>query len=406
MAVSIPPVAVRSVPIADPGDLLERLGPDAPLAWVRGGDGVVGWGETARLEVDGPDAVAQARRWWHDQLGQMVVEDRVGVRGSGPICFGSVAFDQRRSASVFVVPRAVIGRRDGVTWLTTMGPPSDLPPRSRPQGPGSIAYADGAISQAQWCAAVASAVRSIRAGELRKVVLARDLLAHTTPAVDPRFLLQHLAARYPECWTFAVDGLIGATPELLVSRTGREVTSLVLAGTVRWGSSHEDEQLIASMVASAKDQEEHVYSVRSVADALAPFCRRLDTPEHPEVLRLATVAHLATTVGGRLSADTDVLSLVDALHPPAAVCGTPTDVALDLIPELEGMDRGRYAGPVGWVDATGDGEWGIALRCAQVDGVSLRLFAGCGIVEGSVPEAELAETQAKLVTMRDALAGL
>lgn len=406
LAVSIPPVAVRSVPVDAPGDLLERLEPDASLAWVRGGDGMVGWGEIARFEVDGPDTIGRARRWWDDQLAQMVVEDRVGAFGSGPVCFGSVAFDRRRSGSVFLVPRAVLGRRDGRTWLTTLGTPSALPTPSCPAGPGSIAYADGAISQAQWCAAVATAVGRIRAGELSKVVLARDLLAHTTPPVDPRFLLQRLAARYPECWTFAVEGLVGATPELLVSRAGREVRSRVLAGTVRRGTLAEDERLIASMVSSGKDQAEHAYAVRSVAEALAPFCRQLDAPERPEVLRLATVSHLATTVGGRLSADTDVLELVDALHPTAAVCGTPTDVALDLIPELEGMDRGRYAGPVGWMGATGDGEWGIALRCAQVDGDNLRLFAGCGIVEGSVPEAELAESQAKLVTMRDALAGI
>lgn len=406
LAVSVPPVTVRSVAVADPGELLTRLPREQPLAWVRDGDGLVGWGELARLDVGGDDVFAAAASWWAEQCSSMVVDDQVGLPGSGPVCFGSAAFDRRTAGSVFVIPRVVLGRQDGQAWLTTFGSDRELPPVVRPPGPDTIAYADGALSQAQWCTAVATAVRRIKAGELAKVVLARDLYARTEPAVDPRFLLQRLARRYPNCWAFAVDGLVGATPELLVSRRGRRITSRILAGTVRRGRDAEDERLIAELVGSGKDQEEHRYAVRSVADALSPYCRDLRTPETPEVLRLATVAHLATVVTGKLAADTTVLHLVEALHPTAAVCGTPTDVALDVIPELELMGRGRYAGPVGWMDAAGDGDWGIALRCAEVDGERVRLFAGCGIVAGSDPEAELAESHAKLVTIRDALEGL
>ena len=406
LAVSSPPTAVRSVPVADPGELLTRLPRERALAWVRGGDGLVGWGELARVEVGGADAFSVAASWWDEQCSSMVVDDAVGLAGSGPVCFGSAAFDRRTAGSVFVIPRVVLGRRGGRSWLTTFGSDRDLPAPARPAGPDAVAYADGALSQAEWCAAVAAAVERIRAGELDKVVLARDLLARTEPAVDPRFLLQRLAGRYPECWTFAVDGLLGSTPELLVSRRGRQVTSRVLAGTVRRGRDAEDERLVAELLASHKDQEEHRYAVRSVADALTPYCRELDAPDTPEVLRLATVAHLATVVSGRLGTDTAVLSLVEALHPTAAVCGTPTGIALNLIPDLERMDRGRYAGPVGWMDSAGDGDWGIALRCAAVDGERVRLFAGCGIVAGSDPEDELAESHAKLVTIRDALEGL
>ncbi|MEJ7705338.1 MAG: isochorismate synthase [Geodermatophilaceae bacterium] len=408
LAVSLPPTMVRSLPIADVGDLLTRLPPpqDGVLAWVRGGDGLVGWGELARLDVQGPDAFATAASWWEEQCSSMVVDDAVGLAGSGPVCFGSAAFDRRTAGSVFIVPRVVLGRRDGRSWLTAFGSHRGLPAPACPAGPRTVAYADGALSQAEWCGAVAAAVERIRCGELDKVVLARDLLARTEPAVDVRFLLQRLALRYPDCWTFAVDGLVGATPELLVSRRGREVTSRVLAGTVRRGRDAEDDRLVAELIASSKDQEEHRYAVRSVADALAPYCRELRTPATPDVLRLATVAHLATVVTGRLAVDAAVLHLVDALHPTAAVCGTPTSLALDVIPELEKMDRGRYAGPVGWMDSAGDGDWGIALRCAALDNERVRLFAGCGVVAGSDPDAELAESHAKLVTIRDALEGL
>lgn len=405
LAVGLPPTTVRSMPVADPGELLTRLPEDQAFAWVREDDGLVAWGEFARLDVVGPDGLAQAAEWWAEQSAAMVVDDHVGLPGSGPVCFGSIAFDRRTGSSVFVIPRVVLGRRDGQSWLTTCGSDRSVPAPVRPPGPTAVAYSDGALSQAQWCAAVAEAVRRIAAGELDKVVLARDLYARTVPALDPRHLLGRLAERYPQCWTFAVDGLIGATPELLIRRTGRTISSLVLAGTVRRGDAAEDARLQAALVGSAKDQEEHGYSVDSVAGALAPFCRTLPATGPQEVLRLANVAHLATEVRGRLAEATPVLELVEALHPPAAVCGTPTAVALDLIPQLESMDRGRYTGPVGWMDSAGDGEWGIALRCARVDGDTVRLFAGCGIVAGSDPLAELAETQAKFVSVRDALEG-
>ncbi|MDP9418251.1 MAG: chorismate-binding protein, partial [Actinomycetota bacterium] len=211
------------------------------------------------------------------------------------------------------------------------------------------------------------------------------------------------------CWTFAVDGLLGATPELLVRLDRGLVTSRVLAGTIRrTGDDAGDLALSASLAHSSKDLEEHEYAVRSVAEALAPHCSSMNVPEAPFVLHLPNVMHLATDVTGVLADSSSALGLVASLHPSAAVCGTPTSVAQRVIRELEGMDRGRYAGPVGWIDGRGDGEWGIALRCAEVDRrepARLRLFAGCGIVAGSDPEAELIESAAKLVPMRDALGG-
>ncbi|MGH3369009.1 MAG: isochorismate synthase, partial [Nocardioidaceae bacterium] len=243
--------------------------------------------------------------------------------------------------------------------------------------------------------------------DLEKVVLARDLVAETTGDIDVRWPLRQLARHYPSCWTFHVDGLFGATPEMLVRRERGLVTSRVLAGTIRrTGDDEHDLALAASLARSSKDLEEHEFAVRSVADALEPHCQSMNVPETPFVLHLPNVMHLASDVAGVAANGASALGLAAALHPSAAVCGTPTDVARELIKEIEGMSRGRYAGPVGWMDAGGDGEWGIALRCGQADPTDptrMRLFAGCGIVAGSDPAAELTESNAKLVPMRDAL---
>ncbi|MDR2983701.1 MAG: isochorismate synthase, partial [Nocardiopsaceae bacterium] len=228
--------------------------------------------------------------------------------------------------------------------------------------------------------------------------------------VDGRVLLSRLASRYPECYTFACDGLLGATPELLIRRTGGSLESLVLAGTMpRGGSPESDRALGEALLASSKDRDEHSYAVEDVRAALQPLCADLRIDDQPFLLRLPNLQHLATQVDGELAGGDDAshsaLALAAALHPTAAICGTPADKAMDLIRELEGMDRGRYSGPVGWVDARGNGEWGIALRCGLLAGRNARLFAGCGIVAESNPPAEVAEAQTKFWPMRYALEG-
>jgi len=407
------PLVVRTVPVEDPGALLDLL-PDAHgTAWVRRGDGLVGWGEAAILRPSGPERFAEARAWWEELAHAAVVRDEVGEPGAGLVCFGSFAFADDPGDSVLVVPEVVVGRRGHKTWVTTVGTagitaPPPLQRHEHVQRPEDVTFADGAISGAAWESVVAEAVRRINAGELEKVVLARDLVATADDDVDVRWPLRRLAEGYPMCWTFHVDGLFGATPEMLVRRERGLVTSRVLAGTIRrTGDDERDLALAATLARSSKDLEEHEYAVRSVADALAPHCTSMNVPEAPFVLHLPNVMHLATDVAG-VAGDgaTDhasSLTLAEALHPSAAVGGTPTSSAVALIDEIEGMDRGRYAGPVGWMDATGDGEWGIALRSAEVDGPRVRLFAGCGIVADSDPEAELAEAQAKFVPVRDAL---
>ncbi len=403
------PLVVRTVGIEDPGPLLSLL-PDADAtAWVHRGQGLVGWGVAAELRVAGAERFAAARAWWDQHAGSAVVRDEVGEPGTGLVCFGSFAFADDPGDSVLVVPEVAVGRRGDRCWLTTVtaggiSAPPRLVPTADPAPPAGVTFADGALSGAAWEVAVADAVRRIGAGELEKVVLARDLLATAADDVDVRWPLRRLAEGYPTCWTFHVDGLFGATPEMLVRRERGLITSRVLAGTIRrTGDDARDLGLAAALARSSKDLEEHEYAVRSVADALAPHCTSINVPEAPFVLHLPNVMHLATDVAGVVHDAATSLDLAAALHPSAAVGGTPTDRAVALIAELEGMARGRYAGPVGWMDATGDGEWGIALRSAEVDGARVRLFAGCGIVADSDPEAELAEAQAKFVPVRDAL---
>ncbi len=389
--------------IEDSRRLIDLLPSDQAVAWVRDDEGLIGWGELARFEVKGPDTFAQAARWWRDQLAEITVTGDVGRPGTGAVLFGSAAFDIRTGASVFVIPRVVLGRADGRTWLTTLPNERPLLTVDEVATPGAIRYADGAQTAAAWTSSVAEGVARLRAGELDKVVLARDLMATTEQPLDARHLLRRLADRWTDCWVYELDGLVGATPELLVRRTGSQVTARVLAGTAARSGDDEDEAVGRALLASAKNQNEHRYAIASLAETLAPFCTSLDVPDAPHLHTLPTLMHLATDVHGELAGSPDLFSILEAIHPTAAVCGTPRDIALDLITELESMDRGRYAGPVGWMDAAGNGEFGVALRCAQLEDRALRLFAGCGIMADSDPDAELAEAQVKLLAIRDAL---
>jgi menaquinone-specific isochorismate synthase len=418
-AVTTAALTVRTIEVEDPGDLLVHLPDPTGVAWVRDGDGLVGWGQSLRITPGpGPDRMARAAdeltAWWAGAD----VEDPLGLPGTGPVAFGSFTFDPRTDGSVLTVPAFVLGRRRGRAWLTVTGPAgTPLPDLSAVQAlptHGRVRYAGSSLSEVAWLEAVADAVHRLsgpatgQAGQwdrLAKVVLARDLHVWSDQPLDGRTLAHRLAARFPTCWTFAVAGLVGATPELLIRRTHAEVTSLVLAGSApRGADAAADERLGAGLLASRKDRAEHDFAVESLRERLAPRCADLHVDDEPHLLQLANVQHLATEVHGHLRAPAaNALALAGDLHPTAAVCGTPTAAALDAIRELEHLDRGRYAGPVGWVDARGDGEWGIALRCAEVTGARARLFAGAGIVAASRPEAELEETRIKLRAMQSAL---
>ena len=429
MSHDVPALVARTTVVDDVGTLLDLVPASGPLvSWVRRGEGLVGWGTAATVRTTGPTRFADAAKWWSELVARATVTDAVGEPGSGLVSFGSFAFaatDAKAGAageSVLTVPSVVVGRRGATTWVTTIAESdetvaeladsfaisadSTTTSASPVEAPRDVVFSDGARDGETWMSVVADAVARINRGDLEKVVLARDLVATAAEEIDVRWPLTRLASAYPMCWTFHVDGLFGATPELLVRRERGLVTSRVLAGTIRrTGDDEHDLALAATLARSSKDLEEHEYAVRSVADALDPHCSSMNVPESPFVLHLPNVMHLATDVTGVAHDDRTSLELAEALHPSAAVGGTPTPAAVALIAEIEGMDRGRYAGPVGWMDASGDGEWGIALRSAQLAGDTVRLFAGCGVVGSSEPADELAESQAKLVPVRDALGG-
>ncbi|WP_327092023.1 isochorismate synthase [Nonomuraea sp. NBC_01738] len=400
------PLPVRTTSIGDPGDLLHSLPKTAPYAWIRHGEGLVGWGEAARTEIPpGPGRFTWARQWLTEIFNDAHINDDVRTPGSGPVAFGTFTFDEDSPGSVLIVPQAILARRDGQAWLTTIGD-APLEPHTPIHEPGRISYGDGSLTAPEWETVVAKAAQRIRDGELDKVVLARDLLATAEHPIDIRLLLTRLATRYPECYTFSVAGLVGATPELLIRRTGQDIESLVLAGTTPRGTGPGDDLTRGqALLDSAKDRHEHEYAIASVRQALAPLCSTLRTPDEPELLVLPNVQHLASHVTGTLADGASVLDVVAAMHPTAAVGGTPTQTAINAIRELEGMDRAGYAGPVGWIDAHGDGEWGIALRSGLINGRTARLFAGGGIMGDSDPASELAEAQAKFRVMQYALEG-
>jgi menaquinone-specific isochorismate synthase len=383
---------------------------DLSTAWIRSGDGLIGFGVYKELEISGPERFTLARNWWDKEVANFTIKNNVHGGGTGPILFTSFAFDENQPSKL-IIPQIVIGQKNGKSWITWIGETSqpEISQLKNSAVSGGIKWQAGSISEEKWRNQVAVAIKSINDGDLEKVVLARDLTATSTSAIDARQLLKRLEIEYPSTWLFLVDGLVGATPELLVRLSKSLVTSRVLAGTIRkTGDEDRDLTLAASLAKSSKDLEEHEYAVRSVADALAPFCSSTNVPDSPFVLHLSNVMHLATDVTGVLNDSakpTDIFTLISELHPSAAVCGTPTKKASELITELEQMNRGRYAGPVGWIDIHGDGEIAIALRCGQIsqDKLKIQIYAGCGVVAGSDPEKEFAESQAKLMPMRTAL---
>ena len=379
-------------------------------SWIRSGDGLIGFGVYANTTVSGPTRFSDARKWWHEQLSKFATHNNVHGSGTGPILFSSFSFLES-GRSQLVIPKIIVGQKNGKTWITWIGEIAqpNITSLIAEKSSGTLEWSAGSISNEDWKLRVADAVTRIKNGDLDKVVLARDITAKSSTELSRRALIQKLEIEYPSTWIFLVSNLLGATPELLVRLNKSLVTSRVLAGTIR--KTHDEQKdlaLAASLAKSSKDLEEHEYAVRSVADALAPFCSSINVPDSPFVLHLSNVMHLATDVTGVVNESAtpvDVFTVMEKLHPSAAVCGTPRKIAEDLIIEIEGMDRSRYAGPVGWIDARGDGEMGIALRCGEIaeNKKEIRLFAGCGIVAGSIPEEELAESQSKLLPMRTAL---
>ncbi|HEY8217016.1 MAG TPA: isochorismate synthase [Acidimicrobiia bacterium] len=384
----VEPVCATTRRVDAPADLLDALGPDG-VAWLHDGGGFVTSGVAARLEPG--DAAAWLAAVDHD--------DRVGRPGTGPLAVGALPFDPT-VAGELVVPRRILGRDTaGRAWLTEVGPPLGAP-ASRPRTAPATLGVRERMTHREWNDAVNAALRAIAGGELEKVVLARRVDVEADAPFDPRVVLGRLRAEQPECYLYAVDGMVGASPELLVRRRGRRVESRPMAGT----ALDVDEASVRALRTSAKDAREHRPVVSAIVETLGPWCDGLDVATAPDVARLASVAHLVTPVVGELHQPApDAVALARALHPTPAVGGSPREPALAAIRRLEPCGRDRYAGPVGWVDARGDGEWVVALRGAVLDGPRAVLHAGAGIVAGSVPDDEWRETEAKLVPMLRAL---
>ena len=383
-------------------DLVALAGRDGVVI-ERGRSGLAGRGVAARVPLAEADAF----------LAGIEAQDEVGAPGTGAVAFGALPY-RAGPATELIIPEVLWGRSDdGTRWVTTVTAPGAAPADVAPAADVPLASPSSVtvhpVRPAEWwCELVARATKAMREapeGGLSKVVLAREVVVEADAPFDRTVVLERLRRSYPGCFLFHVDGFLGASPELLVSRTGDVVRAQPMAGTApRGGDPAADARLAASLLASPTYRHEHQITIDMVYDTLIAWCSYLDYEPEPSVVGVANVQHLATLVEGRLSQPApSILELVAALHPTPAVNGWPRDDARAWIEAHEGFDRGRYAGTVGWVDARGNGTFAVSIRCADVDGSLARLVAGNGIVAGSDPDTELAETQVKLQAMLSAL---
>lgn len=381
----------------DPHDLIPAAG---GLAWLSEALCLIGEGPSVVIDPGtGPDRFRRGAEAVAELLEGAEISDQVDLPGTGPVVFGSWTFDEEAPGSRLIVPSTVYGFGEGLAWRTTVDFGSESPltaAETRRERPG--------LDPQGWIRAVEQAVAAIVAGKLDKVVLARKTVVEAAEDIHQGDLARRLSDAYPGCFTFCFEDLVGASPELLIRRLEDVVDSVPLAGSTRRGATPgEDLELGRALQNSHKNLAEHALAVQTVVNKLAPFCSELAREPEPSLLLLANLQHLSTKVQGRLVGSPNALILAGALHPTAAVCGVPQDLALEMIRELEHFDRGRYSGPVGWMDHHGDGEWAIALRCALITGARAQLYAGAGIVAESDPVDELEETTLKLLAVLDTL---
>jgi isochorismate synthase len=412
-------LGARTRPVEGDIDLVAVAGETGPL-WVRQGRGFAGRGVAMRIDVAPGDPAAAARAV---RTALESIEVDPDEPGPGPVAIGALPFDPRLAGQL-IVPRTLVGRgEDGRAWVTRIEavtgegtdasgpvPAQDLMGPEAGSGGGETTQATryevtSPRSPEDWCATVVAARQELRSGLARKVVLAREIVIEADRPLSRRAVLEQLRRAYPAAMLFATDGFVGASPELLVERVGQTVRSHPMAGTAPRGADPvADAALAAGLTESAKDQIEHRFTIDMVHDTLLPWCSYLDEEATPSIVAMANVQHLATLVEGQLSSPpASVIELMRALHPTPAVNGSPREVALELIERYEGIDRARYGGPVGWVDAAGNGAWTVGIRSAELDGHRARLFAGVGVVADSDPDAELAETRAKFEAMLNAI---
>jgi isochorismate synthase len=388
----------------DAPDLNDVAGGDGYL-FVRNAIGLAGRGRAATVALD--EATAFLAAIEHDTV----------IDGLTPVALGCVPF-LPGSAADLVVPHVLVRKHaDGSATVTVVGASDDdlavervtelLAPRT-PRPASAAHWTIGpAVGVDHYLAAVEAARHAVRNGELTKAVIARPILVQSDEPIDVHAVLRRLRASFGSSYRYSIDGFIGASPELLVEVDGTVVRSHPLAGTApRTGDVDNDARIAAELIASTKNQIEHRVVIDVVHDTLLPWASYLDWEPEPSIVTVANVQHLGTRMEGRLSQPgPSVVELVRALSPTPALGGHPRDLAIDLIARVEGFERGRYGGAVGWVDGAGNGTWAVAIRCAELsdDRRSARLVAGGGIVADSDPISELAETQAKFQAMLSAI---
>ncbi len=436
-------VTVELAEPADPTALIARsrgLLPD----WFcfeqpdRDGYAIAALGRVRMLEASGAGRFTEISRQWR-VLSAAALQDPVRAAGSGLIAVGGFAFAPNGGAgrewsgfppASLVVPELSLARgRDGATLTVNASVAPDdtvddvvgraarliagLDDRPLPlpdPSPVGSYRVHSPMPPSHYEQAVSSAIERIRAGEMQKVVLAREVEVGAPDAYDPAAIVGLLRQEFPSCYVFALGRgdatFLAASPELLVRREGQRASTVALAGSIgRSADPAVDDHLGERLLRSAKDREENAIVARNIARVLRPHAVWITAAPEPAVVKVANIQHLATPIRAQLASPVPVVELAGALHPTPAVGGEPRSRAAELIPALEGLDRGWYAGTVGWTDSTGDGEFCVALRCALLRGSVARLYAGCGIVRDSDPASELAETEIKLAALLPALTG-
>jgi menaquinone-specific isochorismate synthase len=393
--------------------------------FVRESVGIAARGCALKIPVPhGASDVAHVR----EVLSTILDDDLVERAATGPVALGALPF-MPREPGFLVVPEVLVAKSsDGTAWFTVVHPKSQPAPTTPTLiGDTTVAASPhgfnlrSAVTHERWCELIAEAVDRIEIGSLDKVVLARAVDVEASSAFVIADILGRLEALFPSCMVFSMDitnddddapvRFIGASPELLVSRKGTTVKAHPLAGTIaRSGDPETDARFAAELLRSPKDRWEHSLVIDTIDAILRPICAELDVPAAPSIVPLRNVSHLGTLIVGSLpavevstGAAPSALEFASALHPTPAVGGVPTQRSLQVIRELEPTERGHYAGPVGWVDAAGNGEWAVGLRTATVSGTCARMMAGGGIVSDSEPISELAETQLKLQALLSAV---
>lgn len=359
---------------------------------------IVASGEAARLSFRGEKRTQQLADGWRELLAEIEIEDEAGSDSPGLIALTSITFDaESREESVLILPLETLILSAAGSYRTSIDGIKTSQKTEVPQGH----FTTGQQTDEKFIDAVDKAIKVIETGRIEKVVLAKDLVLPISSEPDLGVPLKRLHERYPDCWTYKIGNVFGASPELLLKAEDGRVSARVLAGTAARGTDPDVDKAIADGLShSLKNKHEHLYAVQSLVNELKPFCESVEFDQEPFSLALPDMWHLATDVRGVLKPQFSLLDVIQKLHPTAAVAGTPRDLAIEMIRELEPFDRGGYAGPVGWLSSNGSGEIAIALRGGIIEKNQIRALAGCGIVSESTPQAELEETELKFKAVR------